>query len=178
IVLKTPASLQQTLPELHLTSGEISIVGTTLAAKNLLLSGAGGQGQIDGSWDWPIGSAKLQAAWRDVQLPRGIAQQGQLNASLTTPWPGAPQIAANLFSGGKLKSGEAWEATIDLSGITKPPPRQFGDLPATLPADGAAKEFEWKLTAPSLAWHGKEPVTLKDVVARLRSRGTILDLEE
>src|SRR5947207_1243285 len=108
----------------------------------------------------------------------GIAQQGQLNASLTTPWPGAPQIAANLFSGGKLKSGEAWEAAIDLSGITKPPPRQFGDLPATLPADGAAKEFEWKLTAPSLAWHGKEPVTLKDVVARLRSRGTILDLEE
>ncbi len=109
---------------------------------------AGGDLHLSGLFNPALGQAEIQAAWRNISLPGGDAQNGTITASLLSPWPGKRVMTARLTSSGQSAYGY-WTSQLAIG------------------AQGSLHHgFSWQLTAPKFRWNHGSVVQLDGLTAR------------
>lgn len=153
LMTATPA-----VPEIRLTSGALEINGSTLRAKQVRVAALGGSAQVDGSGDLAAKSGELRAVWFELPAPRQVQHSGSLEVSVSTPFPGGPEVSATLVTRGAANQGK-WTGEIHLKGAG----RDWDDM-------------TWLLNIEQLAWDAKQSFAVNDFTARLRHLGEQITL--
>jgi hypothetical protein len=112
LLVESPTKLA---PEVRVSSGEILLQANQVAAKALRLTAAGGDVQVDGQYSWANVAGQIEARWSELALPTGVVHGGNAKASLRTPLPNRPEIAAEVHSRGNSEAGR-WTADVNLTG--------------------------------------------------------------
>jgi hypothetical protein len=158
LVIESPTKLA---PQIRAMSGEITVEGNQIVAKALHCTAAGGDVKVDGQYSWANVAGEIEASWEQLTLPAGVVQGGSAKASLRTPLPHRPEIAAELHSRGRTTAGR-WTADLNLTGK--------GD---------SWQKIEWTLAAPLLEFAAvKHHVIVHSVGARLATNDNKLQLLE
>lgn len=158
LIIESPTKLA---PQIRAMSGEITLEGNQIVAKALRCTAAGGDVQIAGNYSWANVAGEIEASWEDLTLPTGAVQGGSAKASLKTPLPNRPEIAAELHSRGRMTTGK-WAADLNLTGK--------GD---------SWQKIDWTLTAPLLEFAAvKHHFMVHSVGARLATADDKLKLLE
>jgi hypothetical protein len=154
LLIKLPQS------EVRLISGLLTMSSQSIRADDLIVAGYDGQAVIGGQWNRSDGSATLRAVWRQIALPATMSQSGTIEASLQTPWTGRPQIDVTVSASCRAPLGTI-ETALHVSGQ--------GD---------SLQNIDWNAAIDRVNWTGKRTFALRNVSARLRTRGPQLMLDE
>ena len=150
-------------PQLLVHSGTLAIDGPSVVARGLRVSGAGGNAQVNGSWDRTTRAGELRAVWTDLVLPDGVRQSGSFDATVTTAFPDKPRIAATLVSRGSAGAGDAgdWDARVEVTG------------------DGESFDhINWRARFAGARYDWRRDVNLGGLTIAATQRGNVLTIDD
>jgi hypothetical protein len=89
-----------------------------------------------------------------------MSHSGSITGSLRMPFAGHPLIKLDAISQGSTGSGK-WNAQLNISGVGQ-----------------SWKNIDWVMSAPTLAWSGKHPVQLTQLVGHVTQRWPTFELND
>lgn len=152
--------LNEGFPDIRIISGIIRADQNAVAAESLQLSAYDGLAMVGGKWNRTDNSVELRAAWKDAAFSKQLSSTGSIVASMQTPWPGKPQISASLNAAAQTEAGSV-ETSLKINGQGE-----------------SFSSIDWNATIDRLNVTGRRSFELRQVAARLRTRGQKIHLDE
>jgi hypothetical protein len=99
-------------------SGKVTLDGSSVHAQDLIATVAAGDVRVNGQYGWRAGSADLSVGWHNLQYPAKSTQNGSVDFTMRTNWPGLIRVDARLKSSATMPA-VSWDSQLSLTGAGK-----------------------------------------------------------
>src|SRR5438552_18514392 len=109
----------------------------------------GRQSQLDSTGDLAAKTADVNGIWQELIAPGQVRHSGNIHLTVKSPFPGRPQVAAQITTRGHVPTG-SWDGEVNLQG-----------------AGRNWSEMDWLINLPRLNWSAKMPLAIAELSARV-----------